>query len=109
MCFPAGKRGVTLVQNVSLPSNGSYTVPSDRYGGCQDGPPLSARVLAVTALPAPETLPAASRALTVNVYEVLAASPPTVAFGLFTVDTLAVPAKTSYPVTPTLSVDAFQA
>jgi hypothetical protein len=58
---------------------------------------------------AADELPAASRALTVKVKLVPEARPEAVKLVLVVTPIAVPPRDTSYPVTPTLSVDAFQA
>jgi hypothetical protein len=62
-------------------------------------------VVTERAFDAPDTLPAASVALTVKVYAVEAVRPVTVAVVPVTVETSVEPLNTWYPVTPTLSVE----
>jgi hypothetical protein len=71
-------------------------------------PPGAGSVVAVTAPDGAEVLPAASRAVTVKVYAVAAASPPTVKVVPDVLPTTVPARRTWYPVTPTLSVDADQ-
>jgi hypothetical protein len=66
-------------------------------------------VVTDTALLLDERLPAASSARTVNEYAVEADRPVAVYVRLVVVPITAPPRSTSYPVTPTLSVDADQA
>jgi hypothetical protein len=70
--------------------------------------PVPAAVVTVTAFDAADWFPARSWAFTVNVYVVEGASPVTVADVPAMVRAFVEPLYTSYPVTPTLSVDAVQ-
>lgn len=77
-------------------------------GGKVSGP-VTGRVVNVTVLLAFETLPAASNALTVRLYVVLAVRLVRLAeVAPFVVAIWLVPLKTRYPETPTLSVEAPQ-
>ena len=82
-------------------------------GAILDGtPPEHDGVVKDTVLLGPDTLPAASRAVTLRAYGVLHASPLTVAdvgAGVPVTDvTTVVALRTSYAVTPMLSVEAVQ-
>jgi hypothetical protein len=71
-------------------------------------PPPPPSVVVLTWLLAGEVFPAASRARTVKLYVVEAASPLTVVLVPADVAATVLPVKIWYSVTPTLSVDAFQ-
>src|SRR6266511_210913 len=88
----------------------AYTPHSTKYPRTRlPPPPPPDWVVAETWLLAAETLPAASRALTVYVYVVDAERPASVNEVPVAVVTFVEPRNTSYPVTPTLSVDALHA
>ena len=72
------------------------------------GPPVPSEVVAFTITLAGEWLPAASLAMTFKEYVVFGESPVIVAVVPVTEMARDVPWYTSYPVTPTLSVEACQ-